>query len=601
MIKWCINIVFLGVIFTSFSQTTDQKLAIYYYEHGQCEKAIPYFEKVYKSVPTDYIYQRYLSCLQHEEKNKEVIQLMEQQIANYPYDVNYKVALGKEYEKQNNQKKAEKLYASLVENLTANPTRIIKLQRAFSAIGKNQLALSVLKKGDQLMNGRYPFNIQYAEVYSALNQPGKMIEKYIDLLDYNPQMLSSLKRALPRVIDFSKKENNERFDLFRKALIQRIQKKPGNTAYSRLLIWSFVQRKNFTAALIQGEALSRRLGDDGQTVFVIGNQAASNADYTAARKAFQYIVNLGSGKSYYTVAQQRLLNVRYLEITKSRNYSAAEIQTALQAYKTTLNSLPKNGKALPIIREMAEIQAYYGNDAEKAEEELNAALNYPNSDPLEIAKVKLLLADIKVLKNDVWNASLLYMQVEEKFKYEPIGEKAKFKNAQVFYYTGDFKYAQAQLDILKEATSKLIANNALNLSTFITENLGLDSNYTAMKTFAKADLLIKQHQYTRAFSLYDSITKAFPSHGLQDDILMRKASAYLAQKKWENAAALFQKITEKYRNDILADDALYQLANLYNQQLNQPQKAKDCYFKLMRDYPGSIFVTEARKSYRAIQ
>lgn len=600
MNKWIVHIIFLLIFTTGFSQNSDQKLAMYYFEHNQCAKAIPYFEKVYTKNPTDFIYTRYLSCLKDENQKKEVLKLMERQIERFPYDIKYRVAIGEEYEKQGEAKKSEKIFDHLIDNVSSNPSEIIRLQKAFSAIGKNKLALRTLQNGDKLLKGRYPFNIQYAEVYGALNETDKMIEQYIDLLDYNPQMITSLKRVLPRVIDFSQKENNPRFTAFRKALIKKIQKNPSNETYSRLLIWALVQRQNFTAALIQAKSLGRRLGDNGQSVFVIGNQAAHNKDYATARKAFQYIIGLGEDKQYFYVAQQRLLNVRYLEITARKNYTQDQIAKTVQEYKTVLASLPKDSRALPIIREMAEIQAYYGDDAKTASKELKDALSYAGANQLQLAKIKMLLADIKILQDDVWNASLLYMQIEEKFKYEPIGEQAKFKNAKVFYYTGDFKYAQSQLDVLKEATSKLIANDALNLSTFITENLGLDSNYTAMKQFAKADLLIEQHQYNQAFQTYDSIAKAFPNHKLADDILMRKAKAYTDQKEWQKAADALTTVVEKYKDGILADDALYQLANLYKNKLDNPKKAKEYYFDLMRNYPGSIFVTDARKSYRAL-
>lgn len=594
-------IAFIFALSSVFGQSTDQKLALYYYNHGECEKAIPYFEKTYPNHPTPYIYERYLSCLRSEKQNKEVIKLIEQQVRNYPYKINYQVELGHEYEQQGDERKATNIYEKLIEDLEGNPSKIIELQQAFSKLGKNKLALKTLQQGDQLLNGRYPFNMQLAQVYSDLNQTDKMIEEYIDLLDYNPRMLPSLKQALPRVIDFQNTQNNKRFESFRTILIRRIQKDPTNDTYSKLLIWSLIQRRNYNAALIQAKSLSRRTGDQGESVFQIGNQATQNKDFEIAHQAFQYVMGLGSDKIYYFSAQQRLLNVSYQEIISQRNYTPSQINLTIQTFQKALQTLPKTGRSLPIIRELAEIQAYYGNQPQKSIDLLKKALQYPQSTALDLAKVKMLLADIKVLQNDIWNASLLYLQIDNQFKYEPIGEEARFKNARIYYYTGDFKYAQSQLNVLKQATTKLIANDALNLSAFITENLGLDSNLTAMKKFAKADLLLQQHLYEIAFHLYDSIQKFYPNHKLGDDILMRKAKAYKAQGKWEQAVDKLQSIVKNFSQEILADDALFQLANLYKNQLHQPKKAKAMYLQLMKKYKGSIFVTEARSSYRAIQ
>lgn len=599
MNKIFLNIAFIFSFAFAYAQNTDEQLANYYFNEGDCDKALPYFEKVYAKNPSEFIYTRYLSCLREKDKDKEALKLIEQQSSIYPEMVLYQVAIGEEYERQKDQKKADKTYLDLINNLAPNPRTIIDLQKAFSNLGKHQLALQTLQKGDQLLKGNYPLNIQYAEVYGALNETEKMIKEYINLLDYNPGMISSLKMIIPRMIDFEEEEN-ERFTMFQNELIRKIQKNPNDQVYSELLIWALIQRRNFPAALIHSKSLDKRTSNDGREVYKLGNQAAQNNDYATARSAFKYIIELGEGKPYYFAAEQLLLNTRFKEITTLRNYSQEQVNETIQEYKNALARMPKNGKALPIIREMAFIQAYYGNQSQAAITTLEEALTYPKYNDIEEAKIKMLLADVMVLRNNVWDASLLYMQVEKKFKYEPIGQEAKFKNARIFYYDGDFIFAQSQLDVLKEATTRLISNDAMNLSILITDNLGLDSNYVAMRQFAKADLWLEQHKYDEAFKLYDSIIDIFPDHKLKDDILMRKAQAYQNQGEWNKALAFLQQIVDKHGDDILADDALYQMAQIYENHLFDNKKAAEYYFQLMRDYPGSLFVTEARKAYRKI-
>ena len=599
MTRLFLHIIFVFSLTFLFGQSTDEQLANYYFNEGDCEKALPYFEKVYDVNPSAFIYKRYLSCLRESNQEKATIQLIEKQISNQPYNLEYQVALGDEYENQDNQKKAEKTYLDLIDNLVPNPRSIIDLQKAFSNLGKYDLALQTLEKGNQVLKRSYPLNIQFAEVYGALNQDEKMIKEYINLLDYNQGMISSLKILLPRMIDFEE-EGNTRFKMFQNELIRKIQKNPNDVIYSELLVWAFLQKRNFPAALVQSKALDRRTTNNGREVYKIGNQAALNNEFSTARSAFKYIIDLGQDKPYYYAAEQLLLNTRYMEITTLRNYSSIQVEETINEYKKTLARMRKNGKALPIIRELAYIQAYYGNQPDSAIITLENALKLPKYNDVEEAKIKLLMADVMVLRNNVWDASLLYMQVEKQFKYEPIGQEAKFKNARIFYYDGDFIFAQSQLDVLKEATTRLIANNAMNLSILITDNLGLDSNFIAMGQFAKADLLLEQHKYTEAFQLYDSITDIFPDHKLKDDILMRKSSAQQFKGEWETAVKLLLEIVEKHGDDILADDALYQIALMYENNLFDNVKAAKYYFQLMRDYPGSLFVTEARKAYRKI-
>jgi tetratricopeptide (TPR) repeat protein len=217
------------------------------------------------------------------------------------------------------------------------------------------------------------------------------------------------------------------------------------------------------------------------------------------------------------------------------------------------------------------------------------------------ASCKMQLADIQVLTGDIWEASVLYMQIDNDFKYEVIGQEAKFKNARIFYYDGEFDFAQSQLSILKESTSRLIANDAIQLSTLITDNFGLDSNFQIMGWFSQGDLQLEQHQYEKAFEYYDSVLRAEPGHSLEDEILFRKAKAMQLQGKWDEAIPYLEKIISKFGSDILADDALFSLAEIHEIQKNDKEKALEYYKSLVLNYKGSLFSAEARKRVRLLR
>jgi tetratricopeptide (TPR) repeat protein len=300
-------------------------------------------------------------------------------------------------------------------------------------------------------------------------------------------------------------------------------------------------------------------------------------------------------------AEFALLNTHFQEITQNRNYASEELTSTLNDYQATLNRVGKNRSSIRLISEFAHIQAYYANQTLEAKNLLEEALKIPGITQIQEAELKMQLADILVLRDDIWEASLYYMQVDKDFKYEPIGFEAKFKNARIFYYDGDFKFAQNQLDVLKQSTSKLIANDAMKLSLLITDNYGLDSNFTAMSLFATADLLLEQHQYDKAFFLFDSIVKAFPYHGLADEILLRKGIAMENQGKWAEAVVFLEDLMKYHAEDILADDALFHLGDIFENHLEDKEKAIESYKKILFDYKGSLYTTEARKRLRALR
>ena len=74
-----------------------------------------------------------------------------------------------------------------------------------------------------------------------------------------------------------------------------------------------------------------------------------------------------------------------------------------------------------------------------------------------------------------------------------------------------------------------------------------------------------------------------------------------AKKNYAEEDSLLKKVVEKYSDGVLADDALYQRAALYDKKLNDSSKAMELYGDLLTKYPGSLFVVDARKRFRALR
>jgi len=214
---------------------------------------------------------------------------------------------------------------------------------------------------------------------------------------------------------------------------------------------------------------------------------------------------------------------------------------------------------------------------------------------------KLELADIQLMNGDIWEAALLYGQVEKANESNPIGHEAKFRKAKLYYYSGNFHWAQALLDVLKASTSKLIANNAFELADLINSNTALDTSESAMKLFAKADMLNYQRQTSISLLTYDSIISLFPGHSLADEVYLRKGDIHFSEKDYSNALICYETITSNFPNETLGDNALFKLASLHESQLGNSETALELYQKLLTDYPSSIFVAESRKRFRILR
>lgn len=583
----------------SAQSETDIQLAQHYFTNGEFDKATSYYEKLYSSQSTKIYFTRYLECLIQIKDFKTAEKTIKKYISQNKNDMEIQVGLGQFYEDIDEPQKSAKVYEELLSVVSADPGEIINLFQLFVGKRKFDLAKKVLDKGNKIAP-YYPFNFQYADLYSLTGNNRLMIEEYINYLILQPSMFESIQNAISSRIDLSKSDGKD-YLILKEILLQKIQADNTTFIYSEMLIWLFVQNKNFSSAFTQVVALDKRIQGDGSRVLDLGNICLENKSYDIARNCFNYIITLGSDNQYYIEGQKLLLNSRFTELTTNRAFSQVEIDATLADYSSVLARLGKTKFTIGILNEQAHILAFYADRAAEAIVILQDAILVQSLTDIQRAQLKMQLADIEVLKGDIWEASLLYMQIDKDFKFEAIGDEAKYKNARIFYFDGEFDFAQSQLNILKESTSKIIANDAMNLSVSITENFGLDSNYTAMTWFSSAELLIEQHKYFEAFTLFDSIQLNYPLHSLADDILYRKAKAMEMQGKWAESCILYEDIIKFYSKDIFADDALFRLGDIYEQILLDKDKALEYYKKLAIDYKGSFYGAESIKRIRILR
>ena len=589
----------LRSFFLSAQSETDIQLAQHYFTNGEFDKATSYYEKLYSSQSTKIYFTRYLECLVQIKDFKTAEKTIKKYISQNKNDMEIQVVLGQFYEDIDEPQKSAKVYEELLSVVSADPGEIINLFQLFIGKRKFDLAKKVLDKGKKNAP-YYPFNFQYADLYSLTGNNRLMIEEYINYLILQPTMFESIQNAISSRIDLSKSDGKD-YLILKEILLQKIQADNSNFIYSEMLIWLFVQNKNFSSAFTQVVALDKRIQGDGSRVLDLGNICLENKSYDIARNCFNYIITLGSDNQYYIEGQKLLLNSRFTELTTNRAFSQVEIDATLADYSSVLARLGKTKFTIGILNEQAHILAFYADRAAEAIVILQDAILVQSLTDIQRAQLKMQLADIEVLKGDIWEASLLYMQIDKDFKFEAIGDEAKYKNARIFYFDGEFDFAQSQLNILKESTSKIIANDAMNLSVSITENFGLDSNYSAMTWFSSAELLIEQHKYLEAFTLFDSIQLNYPLHSLADDILYRKAKAMEMQGKWAESCMLYEDIIKFYSKDIFADDALFRLGDIYEQILLEKDKALEYYKKLAIDYKGSFYGAETIKRIRILR
>jgi tetratricopeptide (TPR) repeat protein len=545
-----------------------------------------------------------LNSLLATENFKDAEKLAERHSKAHPQAYRFKVDIGRVMLRAGDDSKANKHFDRIIKDLDkASINQILDVGRSFAEMNENQRALDTYYAGRKLMGDSYPFNFQIAQILGEEGDVEGMVGEYLDVLNISNGYIHSVQNTLNRIIGFE--EDNKYNDVLQSELLKRIQKNPNEDIYSEMLIWMYMKQNKFGAALAQVKALDKRNKEDGERVMELADLAFNNFKYGVAIEGYTYLRDKGPRSYYYIESITGLLRSYKARVTETE-YDQASIAELVTEYETALNELGYQASTSRLINDWAHIKAFYESRYRdeatfEAVQILVDALKMNGLTPIDEAHLKIQLADIYVLSSDIWDASLLYGQVEKKFKYDELGHQAKLKNALVFYYAGDFRWSQAQLDVLKGSTSKLISNDAVELSAFITENLGIDSNMEALSAFAKMELMVAQHKYDSAMTALEAIEKAYPGHDLGDNILFKRAEILFEQGEYELAAQTYLKIAEDYPFGILVDNAIMQAAKISELQLKDTEKAMALYELILTDHTGSLFVIEARKRFRMLR
>jgi len=577
-----------------FAQNTELQLAKQFAANGEQQKALDIYQKLYKQDNEDY-FNPYFTSLLSAKKFDDAINIAKKMIHKHPEDHQYVIILGTAYIQQGDIDKANALYDELLKNLPPDQNEIAMMAAQFYQNTNIDYAIKIFQQGRKLLHNDNLFSYELINLYRYKRDKVALTEEYLNFLPSNPSFINQAENAFSTIY-----EGEADYDILKIEVLKRIQKDPQQSLYVELLTWQFLQQKEFDQAMNQALALSRRQNDDGNSIFELCRTLISNEAYDAAIRGYEYLVSKGKDQDLYIPAKIELINTKNLRITSGK-YTNDDLLSLEKDYNDLLNEFGKNSNTAFAMQKLANLETFKLHKLNDAQKLLEETLNIPGIKPGLLANCKLDLGDVLLLNNQPWDATLLYSQVEKDYPNSSVGQDAKYRNAKLAYYTGDFTWAKGQLDVLKAATTQLIANDALNLSLLISDNIKDDTSGTPLKMYARADLQIFAEMPDKAVKILDSIDTKFPGNSLADDILMAKARLLIQQKDYAGAVILLKKIADEHSFSLWADDAVFMLGDIYENQLADKEQAKAYYQKIITDYAGSLWINEARKRFRILR
>ncbi|MDH3323227.1 MAG: tetratricopeptide repeat protein, partial [Flavobacteriaceae bacterium] len=370
-------------------------------------------------------------------------------------------------------------------------------------------------------------------------------------------------------------------------------------AWNILLSWLFIQQKDYEKAFVQEKSLYHRNLNSFERLNEVGVASFENDDLQTSKNIFNFILENSTPNH---LDQKYILQVKIylLQIDKALAENKSQLKKVDEKFQNLLLEYGTNNLSLDLQMAYANFLSYTYEQPEKAIQILKEALPLANSTFIK-GTIQINLADILVFTNQFNQALILYTQVQTELKNSPLAQEARFKVARTSYFKGDFLWAQTQLKVLKSSTSQLIANDALDLNLLITKNTVNDSIQTALKSFAKAELLAFQNKNEQAIDTLSKVILNYKGHPIEDSALFKQAELYVKTNNFNQAENNYLQIIQFYPESILMDDTFYELAGLYSSRLNDPEKAKKMYERIIFEHPSSIYLVDARKKYRKLR
>ena len=578
-----------------WAPTNGTALAQDYARRGEHEKVVFLFEKLPSAEQASLaVFPVYLTSLQALKRYKEAEKVAKKAAKLRPEDATIGVALGGVYAAAGDAPAAEKQWQKVLSQLT--PVQVQPVAVEFGRRELPQWTERTYLRGRALAKNDTEYAPQLIQLYTQTQNQPQVLAETLRLVAQDEQQLPFVRNMLQNALHEEKD-----FDALEKLLLAATQAHPDQASYSELLLWLQVQRRDFAGALVQARALDRRSHGEGIRVMELAAIAQQNKDYDAAIDGFAYVVKEYRNGPYGNVARQRLLQAREAQVRETYPVDLTKVRALVADYEQLLTELGRTPDTAPVLRNLANLYAFQLNDRTKAMALLQAVIDMPRAGDEVVDQAKVTQGDLYLLKGEPWEATLLYSQVEKSHRDSPLGYEAKLRNARLSYYAGDFKLAQSHLDILKEATTREIANDAMQLSLLIQDNTVEDTLGLGLRAYAAVEQLVFQNKIPEAIAGLDGLLEKFPGHSLADDTYYLKAQLQRRTGDFPGAIATLERITTNPKYDVLSDDALFLLARIQEEDVKDKVKARELYNQLIVKYPGSIYVAEARKRFRKLR
>lgn len=590
-------LILMGLATVALAQQSDSQLAYTYYQNKEYVKAAELFLQLYERNHASYYLDYHIICLINAKEYDAAEKSLKKFLKADDNNKDFLVDLGYIYTQQGKVKKAEEYYNRAIKKLIPHESDIRNLASRFTNVREYGYANTTYLRGRELLKRPTAFTLEMGDNYMMERDYDNMFTLFVETLTQSPEKLGTVTSKLGFARTYDVDRNADKTIAPRLKMI--LSQKEYPPVFDELGVWYSLQTGQCGEALERAIRLNAKQTGKLQTFIQVAHESASAGKYDVAERACQQIIQRGKDNNpYYYTARKEILTNRHEQLNR-KDSPSNDYALLVGECDAFLHEFGYNSSDADIITLESDVYAYRLLLPDSANTVLQRGINIRRLDNRTLYAFKSKRADLLTFMGNPWEAVILYTQAEKANPNDDVGFDAKLKKARLAYFQGDLMWAKAQYDALKGSTTKLISNDAIQMSHFLNSNYDEEGDNADLQRVAQAEYAVYRHAYDKAIPTLDSLIKdAEP--GIADHASMVKAKLLQTLHKGNESTPIWERLSRDSEQTYIRAEALFELGKI-EKTTGDRDKALTLFQKLVSDYSGSVYSVEAGKLYRELE
>lgn len=582
----------------AFSQNIEQRqfqLAQSYERSGDLKSAESIYQQLTNSNKTNQTYiDGYVRVLSLQNKYNDLLEFLEDRIKLVPNFINY-AYLAQTYWLKGDIAKANETWPKALE-LAKTQDDYLLISQAFISFKLYDRARDVLLEGRKKLNSKNMFSEELVKVYTLLGDYQRSFEEIIN------NLLTTQNLALAQGQLYALMLNDDAKPIIESTLNRALSNTNENPYILYLYSWYARNIGDFDKALEITLKIDKLYNSNYGEVLKFANTSAGDGQFDIAIKAYSLIIEQGRKNPNTPSALYGFARTLEQKFLTDKKLSDDNIKQLISIYNQIIKDYPNSQQEVDAYISLANIYANYLNNNKKAIEYLSKvqrkrglANKYLDA---QLQLASLYLKEKEIEKSiDIYNNVIDASEQTNQSEFALYTNQAKFQKAKCYYYQGKIDTAKAILAEIRVDPKSEIANDVLELSSFLATN---ENMIMALKIYGEAEYLEFQGATSEAIEKYEQASKLGKGGELEERSLLNIANIYLQSGQYQKAIEEYNAILDQFLNSINKDLIYFNIGIAYMRD-NQDERAITYFTKILVDYPKSIYYEKARKIIRQLR